>query len=338
VAVDPSGDLVIADTRAFDDGDNSSLIEKVIGLSPPTPTPTPTPPTPTTTVPSISGYWSVAGDGGVFSFGSPFFGSAGGLTLNQPVVGIASTADGKGYWTVARDGGVFAYGDATFHGSLPTQGGHVGDIVGMAADAATGGYWLVGSDGSVYAFDAPSDGSLPGLGQHVSDIVGMAAGFHGGYDLVSSAGAVDAFGGAAYHGGANTLSHRNAPIVGIAVDPATGGYWLAGADGGVYAFDAPFEGSAGGIRLNGRVVGIAATASGSGYQLVASDGGVFSYGDAHFFGSMGGKQLNAPVVGLAERLAAQTGQAVHTAQTAQTGQTAQTAQTGRAVAPVTPHC
>jgi hypothetical protein len=194
----------------------------------------------------------------------------------------------------------------------------------MAADAATGGYWLVGADGSVYGFDAPSDGSLPGLGQHVSDIVGMAAGFHGGYDLVSSTGTVDAFGGAAYHGGANTLAHLNAPIVGMAVDPATGGYWLAGADGGVYAFDAPFEGSAGGIRLNRPVVGLAATATGSGYQLVASDGGVFSYGDAPFLGSMGGKRLNAPVVGLAERPAAPT--AGHTAPT------------GWEATPVAPHC
>jgi len=37
--------------------------------------------------------------------------------LNNPIVGMASTPDGRGYWNVASDGGIFAFGDATFHGS-----------------------------------------------------------------------------------------------------------------------------------------------------------------------------------------------------------------------------
>jgi hypothetical protein len=41
----------------------------------------------------------------------------GGLHLNQPVVGMAATADGGGYWLVAADGGVFAFGDARFFGA-----------------------------------------------------------------------------------------------------------------------------------------------------------------------------------------------------------------------------
>jgi len=246
-----------------------------------------------------SGYWTVAGDGGVFSFGPAFYGSTGSLKLNQPVFAITSTSDGKGYWFVARDGGVFAYGDGAFHGSVPALGVHVTDIVGMVADTATGGYWLVGSDGGVYAFGAPFDGSVPELGQHVSNIVGMVATADGGgYYLVSSTGAVDAFGDANYQGGANTMAHLNAPIVGISVDSATGGYWLAGSDGGIYAYGAPFEGSAGTINLNAPVVGISATMSGSGYYLVAADGGILSY-DAPFLGSMGGKHLNAPMVGVA---------------------------------------
>ena len=60
----------------------------------------------------------MASDGGVFSYGSArFFGSAGGLKLNKPIVGISATPDGKGYWLTASDGGVFNYGDATFLGS-----------------------------------------------------------------------------------------------------------------------------------------------------------------------------------------------------------------------------
>ena len=252
----------------------------------------------TATVAFNSGYWTVAGDGGVFSFGPNFYGSTGNLKLNQPVFAITSTADGKGYWFVARDGGVFTYGDGVFHGSVPALGIHVTNIVGMAADTASGGYWLVGSDGGVYAFNAPFKGSVPGLGQQLSNIVGIAATADGGgYYLVTSTGAVYAFGDAKYQGGANTLPRINAPIVGLSVDSATGGYWEAGSDGGIYAYGAPFHGSAGGAPLNKPVVGIAATTTGSGYYLVASDGGVFSY-NAPFFGSMGGKHLNAPMVGI----------------------------------------
>jgi hypothetical protein len=40
--------------------------------------------------PDGRGYWEVAADGGVFSFGdAPFLGSMGGTRLNAPIVGIA---------------------------------------------------------------------------------------------------------------------------------------------------------------------------------------------------------------------------------------------------------
>ena len=61
----------------------------------------------------------VASDGGIFSYGdASFYGSTGNLVLNKPVVGMASTPDGKGYWLVASDGGIFSYGDASFYGSI----------------------------------------------------------------------------------------------------------------------------------------------------------------------------------------------------------------------------
>jgi hypothetical protein len=60
----------------------------------------------------------VASDGGIFAFGDAgFYGSAGGLDLNRPIVGMASTPAGHGYWLVASDGGIFAFGDAGFYGS-----------------------------------------------------------------------------------------------------------------------------------------------------------------------------------------------------------------------------
>jgi hypothetical protein len=51
----------------------------------------------------------------------------------------------------------------------------------------------------------------------------------------------------------------NAPVVGIAADPATGGYWEVAADGSVSSFDASSYGSMGGKPLNRPIVGMAAT-------------------------------------------------------------------------------
>ena len=47
--------------------------------------------------PKTGGYWEVAADGGIFSFGAPFFGSMGGKHLAQTIVGMDSLADGQGY-------------------------------------------------------------------------------------------------------------------------------------------------------------------------------------------------------------------------------------------------
>ena len=76
------------------------------------------------------------------------------------------------------------------------------------------------------------------------------------------------------------------------------GYWLTASDGGIFAFDAPFSGSTGGMRLNQPIVGMAADPDGRGYWLVASDGGVFAF-DAPYSGSTGGMRLNRPIVGMA---------------------------------------
>ncbi len=90
------------------------------------------------------------------------------------------------------------------------------------------------------------------------------------------------------------------PATDITPAPADG-YWLAAADGGVFAYgDVGFYGSMGGKPLNAPIVGIDSTPDHGGYWLVASDGGVFAFGDAVFYGSMGGKHLNAPMVGMTE--------------------------------------
>ena len=69
-----------------------------------------------------------------------------------------------------------------------------------------------------------------------------------------------------------------------ATAPPAPGYWLAGADGGVFSFNLPFSGSAGGSPLNQPVSGMSAEGAG-GYWLVAADGGVFTFGGAPFEGS-----------------------------------------------------
>ena len=89
-------------------------------------------------------------------------------------------------------------------------------------------------------------------------------------------------------------------MVGIASTPDGGGYWLAAADGGVFAFgDAGFDGSAADLPLGQPVVGIASTPDGGGYWLAAADGGVFAFGDAGFDGSAADLPLGQPVVGIA---------------------------------------
>ena len=82
-----------------------------------------------------------------------------------------------------------------------------------------------------------------------------------GYYLVTADGDIFPFGDAMFQGSIDG-AHLNKPIVGIAVDNATGGYWLVAADGGIFTFNAPFKGSAGGIQLNQPVVGMAATPDG----------------------------------------------------------------------------
>jgi hypothetical protein len=245
---------------------------------------------------ALSGYQTVASDGGIFSFGQDFCGSTGGVTLNKPVVGMAMAPDQGGYWLVASDGGVFSYGQAGFYGSTGSLVLNK-PVVGMASTPDGRGYWLVASDGGIFSFgDAQFYGSAAAVPNQT--IVGMAASPDGqGYWEVSTTGRIFSFGDAQFSGDTSGL-HLNGFIVGMAADPVTGGYWLVGSDGGVFSFGAPFFGSTGGLVLNRPVVAMQATRDGSGYWFVASDGGIFAYGDAPFRGSMGGQHLNQPMVGM----------------------------------------
>lgn len=99
--------------------------------------------------------------------------------------------------------------------------------------------------------------------------------------------------------GAAPLSARLASASRVAQQAGGSGYWLVGADGGVFAFGtAHFYGSLAGKHLATPITGILATADGHGYWLVAKDGSVFNFGDATSMGSMSGKALAAPMVGM----------------------------------------
>ncbi len=251
---------------------------------------------------SVSAYWLVAGDGGVFSFGgAPFYGSTGGMHLNRPVVAIAPTSptDSGGYREVASDGGIFAYGDAPFYGST----GNIRlnqPIVGIGTTSDGGGYWLVASDGGVFSFgDARFFGSTGNI--HLNKpIVGMTAtGDNGGYWLVASDGGIFAFGDATFYGSTGSL-HLQAPVVAMAASHDHKGYWMVASDGGVFAYgDASFHGSLGGVPQSRPIVSMAASASGNGYWFTNSNGAVTAFGDATYWGSAP-QVLAAPVVGMTQ--------------------------------------
>src|SRR5262249_72693 len=67
---------------------------------------------------SGTGYWEVATDRVVRSFGSAhFYGDLRNTRLVAPIIGGESTSNAQGYWLLAGDGGIFTFGNAPFKGS-----------------------------------------------------------------------------------------------------------------------------------------------------------------------------------------------------------------------------
>ena len=167
--------------------------------------------------PDAGGYWMVASDGGIFSYGdAQVSGFARRFVhLNQPIVGMAPTPDGGGYWLVASDGGIFSYGDAPVLG-FARRFVHLNQpIVGMAP-AQTVGLLARGL-----------------RRRHL--LLRRCSEFYG------STGAI----------------RLNQPIVAMAAMPTGNGYWFSAADGGLFTFgDAPFQGSGSGRPGTGRGHGL----------------------------------------------------------------------------------
>jgi hypothetical protein len=121
-----------------------------------------------------------------------------------------------------------------------------------------------------------------------------------GYWLLGADGALYAFGGAPYYGGANGRLAGGETAVGIQSSPSGAGYYVLTSRGRILTFgDARSRGSMDGVPLNAPIIVLAPTPSGKGYWLLGRDGGVFSFGDARFYGSTGGMRLNAPIISMA---------------------------------------
>ena len=91
-------------------------------------------------------------------------------------------------------------------------------------------------------------------------------------------------------------------MTGVAATPDGRGYWMVGADGGVFSYgDASYLGSVPGQGITGQppVVGIVGTPTGSGYWLAGANGAVYTYGDATFLGAPNADRLVAPVSAIA---------------------------------------
>jgi len=125
----------------------------------------------------------------------------------------------------------------------------------------------------------------------------------GAVDLAGPDGGVFALGNpAGFHGSLPGIGVHVDDIVAIAATPDDRGYYLVGADGGVFAFgDARFRGSlpALGSQVDD-IVGITVLPDGQGYVLVGADGGVFAFGTARYQGSIPGNgRAVSDVVGIA---------------------------------------
>jgi hypothetical protein len=201
------------------------------------------------------------------------------------VVSVAVAPGGRGYYVLRADGEVDAYGVSNY-GSVTTSALHGGvTATGMAVDPRTGGYWVVLSNGLVFAFHAPFRGEVHiptgGWGQYPAAVAIAALSNGRGYDVLRANGAVASFGGVKYGSLASQLHYgTTAPVVAVAlaVDPLTGGYWIALSSGVVTGFHVPgpsrrlVPGVGGGA--GGPIRALVALADGHGYDLVTASGQV----------------------------------------------------------------
>jgi hypothetical protein len=261
----------------------------------PPPLTPPAPPSPTAgNAPADgSGYWMLGEGGDVYAFGAA--GRYGNGNGNARSVDIEPTPAMDGYWILDRTGRVTARGAAPALGDATLRAGE--HATSLSASLTGRGYWVFTDTGRVVTIgDAVSYGDMSAARLN-SPVLGSVVTPSGrGYWMVAGDGGIFSFGDARFHGsmGGRPL---NRPIVSMAPDPDGSGYWLVASDGGIFAFDAPFYGSTGAIRLNKPVTGM--VTGPAGYLMVATDGGIFAFGDVPFAGSLGSTPPPRPIVAVA---------------------------------------
>lgn len=217
------------------------------------------------------GYWLVASDGTVYSYGdavqSPPVGNISLKPCSNPgnpaIVGVTA-APGGGFWAFTNCGSVYNEAGAPWFGSLYANPPTVDNIAGMAAGSDGSSYWLVGADGKVYAFSQGSGETTTSFSlkpcnnpgnPNIAGATGDLA-LAGGFWAFTDCGSVYNEGTAPWFGSHYANPPTVVNITGMAATPDGQGYWLAGSDGSIYDFgDATASGS---FTPQNPVVGIVA--------------------------------------------------------------------------------
>ena len=244
--------------------------------------------------PARSGYWAAARNGQIYSFGDA-------AQLGHTTAGVVDfepTPIGSGYWTLNENGHVQAFGDAARLGNVePGQLSGSERPASLSATPTGKGYWVFTDRGRAIAFgDARFLGDVSTVKLNGPVLGSVATPSGKGYYMVASDGGIFTFGDAAFLGSMGGTK-LNAPVQSLVPDSDGKGYWLVASDGGIFAFDAPFKGSLGDVKLNKAVVGM--VRYGDGYLMVGADGGIFNFSTSPFAGSLGDKPPASPVVAVA---------------------------------------
>ncbi len=207
---------------------------------------------------ATGGYWTLAADGTVRGLDAPQLGSPrNGHDPGNVAVAIAGTLTGGGYYVLERDGAVLAFGDARRRGDLSDL--HGTQAVTIVPTRFDTGYWLLDSAGAAHAFGAAPRLAAPGGGLPCTqrDAVGLAVlPADGGYVVACAGGLL--VGAGVLAGLRRTVPlERGERLVGVALDPATTGLWLATSYGRVLTFEPSGRLRASSLGI-GRLVAIAA--------------------------------------------------------------------------------
>jgi hypothetical protein len=173
------------------------------------------------------------------------------------------------------------------HRTKPTRRARVAGLKILVATLALGVLPLVASaqasaqnSPTLAAYDAPNLGSPPASNPAVVAVAVSADGTS--YYVLRANGAVRAYGTANVSSPTFETLPSGTTATGIALDSATGGYWVVNSNGTVQGFNAPFLGQPhirpGGWGQYPAAVAIAATPNGAGYYVLRANGAVDAFG------------------------------------------------------------